>query len=221
MGVDGLAMLFASIVTMAATLGVGYLASVAWVLAVAARTGAGSPNGALEIGAIVVPGVCLLPDGALPKDFRCRLARAARILADCPGVRAVILVGGPTGGPGRPSEASAGREWLVARGVPAETIRCEEASRNSLENLRALRDLLEPEADIPAIVSNRYHLARLGVLARGLGLPIRLIAAEERFTPSPAFLARALGEAFFLHWYWTGRTLARALGHRGMLARIS
>lgn len=218
MGGDGLAMLAASILAMAATAGLGYLVCLARVGTVALRAPT-APGPNVE-GAIVVPGVRLRADGGVPADFERRLDRAARLVEAGMARGPVLLVGGSTGGPGRPSEAAVGRDWLTARGVAAGRIRCEEASRNTLENLRAVRATWRPGDGPALVVSNRYHLARLGVLAGGLGLPVALVAAEARAVPTPAFLGRLLLEAFFIHWYWTGRLLAEALGHRGMLGRI-
>ncbi len=73
------------------------------------------------------------------------------------------------GGEGRP-ESSVIAEQLRAAGVPAPAIREENRSRDTLENLKACRELAEPPC---LIVTSRYHLPRallLGCLAGFRGL---------------------------------------------------
>lgn len=55
-------------------------------------------------------------------------------------------------------------------------------------------------------------------MARGLGLRPMPVAAEER---AVAELARLAAEGFRVHWYLTGRTLARVLRRWTWLARIA
>ncbi|MEO3471335.1 YdcF family protein [Roseomonas sp. CAU 1739] len=156
-----------------------------------------------------------LADGAPSVVFEQRLARAALLARQFPGAEVVLL--GGRGAPEQPSEAEAGRDWLAARGLDPARITLETDSRHTLENLhnhRALHGTAGPEA----LVTSRCHLHRAMLMANGLGLSPMPVAAEERLRFEPA---RLLGEGFRLHWYVTGRLLARLLHHRGWLARIS
>ena len=70
-------------------------------------------------------------------------------------------------------------------------------------------------------MTSRFHVARASLMARHLGLPHLLCAAEDRLRPTPSAALRLLREALFLHWYVVGRGFARLTGNRAMLARIS
>ena len=88
----------------------------------------------------------------------------------------------PTGGaqPGWPTEASVATQLLCAAGVPPDRILCENAARNTFENLVFARRLLCHHGPSPAqmkIISDRAHLPRVWVIARILGLPAHLHAA--------------------------------------------
>ncbi|WP_024326005.1 YdcF family protein [Thioalkalivibrio sp. AKL19] len=164
-----------------------------------------------------------LEAGAPGPGYRLRLLRAVRLARRNPAAR-ILVLGGQTSA-GAPSEAAAGAAFLQRHGVAAARIRTEDASRHTLENLRNARDLLTetpetPEAsDAPMVlVTSRFHLARAVAMARGMGLQVCPCPAEPGSTVSAARLAR---ECWMLHWYHTGRTLARLIRHRGMLERIT
>ena len=155
-----------------------------------------------------------LRDGAPSAVFEQRLARAAGLARRFPQA-AVVLLGG-NGAPGQPSEAEAGRDWLVARGLDPARIALETQSRHTLENLRNHRAMYGT-AGAEALVTSRCHLHRALLMAEGLGLSPMPVAAEDRPAAEPA---RLLGEGFRVHWYVTGRMLARLLRRRAWLARI-
>ncbi|HAJ22968.1 MAG TPA: hypothetical protein DCL95_23430, partial [Rhodospirillaceae bacterium] len=58
------------------------------------------------------------------------------------------------------------RDWLLTQDLPADTILCEDVSRSTLENLTYLRSALDPGTDRPVMITNRYHIARLKIMAR-------------------------------------------------------
>jgi uncharacterized SAM-binding protein YcdF (DUF218 family) len=70
------------------------------------------------------------------------------------------------------------------------------------------------------LVTSRRHLARAGRMARDLGIEHEPCAAEDGWRPTPAALASALAEAFYVHWYLAGRAFARLTRDRRMLARL-
>lgn len=178
--------------------------------------GRASPSQLGPAAVVLVPGVRLV-QGNVGTDFCLRLERALALHGAGAGM--LLLLGGETG-PGGVSEAARGAEYLRARGVPIGALYLEERSRHTLENLRYARELLGSTAAV-TIVSNRYHLARLGVMAEGLGLSYRLCAAESQWQWSAAVIGRLLLEAFYVHWYLTGRHWARLVRDRASQARIS
>jgi uncharacterized SAM-binding protein YcdF (DUF218 family) len=218
-GRDGLAMLALSCVVMLASLGTTLLAALACVVWIGATT----PPTAPAASVIIVLGMRLGPGGAPRSRYRRRLHRASRLLA--PGAE-IIVLGGSTRA-GVVSEAEAGMRYLLRRGVPREQIRLEEASSHTLENLRQYRARFyraqfgTPAPERPVLVTNRFHLARSSLLARGMGLPHTLCAAEDRPAALLREAPRIVREAVLIHWYIVGRTYARWSGNERMTARIS
>ena len=157
-----------------------------------------------------------LTQGAPCAVYRARLLRAATLAASDPRLT-LVLLGGMTQA-GLASEAEAGRRFLLAEGLSAGCLVVEEASRHTLENLRAFRDGFAPSSTPDLLITSRAHLARSLAMAKGLGLRLAPCAAEaEPRVPLPAMLR----EAVLLHWYWVGYVFAHATRNRGMLARIT
>ena len=155
-----------------------------------------------------------LEAGAVSAVFAERLGRALALAQAAPAAR-VLVLGGRTA-PGGPSEAEAGRDWLVARGLDPARIGLETRSRHTLENLANHRAAGGGGAD-EALVTSRAHLHRALLMARGLGLAPAPVAAEATFAPDRAGL---VAEGFMVHWYLTGRWLSRVLRRRAWLERI-
>jgi uncharacterized SAM-binding protein YcdF (DUF218 family) len=213
-GRDGLATLALSSVVMLASLGTTLLAALAYVVWIGAVT----PPTAPAASVIIVLGMRLGPGGAPRSRYRRRLHRAWRLLA--PGAEIVIL-GGRTRA-GVVSEAEAGMRYLLHRGVPPERIRLEDRSCHTLENLRQYRAQFGALlSERPALVTNRFHLARSSLLARGMGLAHTPCAAEDRPASLLREAPRVVREAVLIHWYMVGRTYARWAGNERMAARIS
>lgn len=219
LGPDGAATLALACAVAGLTLGASLLAALWHVLRVARATPAEAA--APAIGRVVVLGLRLPPGAAPCPAFRARLDRARALAEECQAAAPEVVVLGGVTRPGAPSEAEAGRRHLLAAGLDAARIGVEARSRHTLENLHNYRAAFGTGAAPDLLVTSRFHLARAGLMARGLGLPHALCAAEERFSAAPRALPRLLREAFLLHWYLVGRACARLAGRRGMLARIS
>jgi uncharacterized SAM-binding protein YcdF (DUF218 family) len=135
----------------------------------------------------------------------------------------IAIAGGLTGKASR-TEAEAGRDWLLARGVPAGAILLEDRSQHTLENLFYLRETLRKEGWVSLLlVSDPLHLARAGALARGLRLYARCIPAVAcpPARNSLRWWLRAFHEAFLLHWYHTGMLYSRVIRSEKQLARVT
>jgi uncharacterized SAM-binding protein YcdF (DUF218 family) len=197
--------------------GLPFVVALVRVIAVGLRAGTGP---ATDL--IVVFGKRLVNDQP-DRDYRIRLATAARLAAARQGSR-ILLLGGRTGN-ARLSEAEAGEQLLRALPEGASlSIGLEQASRDTLTNLRNLRTLLaETQTREPlTLISNRYHLARLGQMANSLGLSYRLCAAASITPWSRSVLPhRWLLESFYVTWFATGKLWARLTRNRRMLARVS
>jgi uncharacterized SAM-binding protein YcdF (DUF218 family) len=156
--------------------------------------------------------------GEIDQDYRLRLDRAAVLFQQNACAR-LILLGGQTDPTWR-TEARAGSDYLKQMGVSEQAILLEEDSLHTLENLRHARDLLEQDGhERFGLVSNRYHLARSQIIARGLGLSVVSVAAEEGEWPGP--MMSLMSEAYLLHWYLTGHYLAHWTGDKASLDQIS
>jgi uncharacterized SAM-binding protein YcdF (DUF218 family) len=157
----------------------------------------------------------MLSQGRPSARFIARLERALSLAPIAP----VLVLGGQTAAAG-PSEAAAGREYLLARGLAPALLRIEDSSRHTLENLQLARPLIVG-ADLPVLITCRFHLARSRAMAKDVGLEVQLCAAESALVLSPQEVVRLLCEAYLLHWYYVGRSWSRLTRNQRALARIS
>lgn len=161
-----------------------------------------------------------LREQGIDADYAARIARVHALHQATPQ-RGLLLLGGRTGA--GPSEAAAALQRLHELGLAADAdVRCEDASTDTLENLRNARELLGAAATAPvALVSSRYHLPRCLLLAQSLGLNAEPVAAEPRFSWRPALLWRLALEASYCLWVEVGLRWAQLIGHRRMVDRLS
>lgn len=171
--------------------------------------------------AILVLGRQLRGDWLTPV-FEARLAHAEALWWE--GLAPRIFVAGGVTGTAVRSEAEAGRDWLVARGIPEAAILMEDRSQHTLENLFNVRVQMRTAGwRTLLLVSDPLHLARAGATARGLDLEVRCSPAPHTL-PSLGTLAwwqRAAQEAFLLHWYHTGMLYSRLLRSKRQLERVT
>jgi uncharacterized SAM-binding protein YcdF (DUF218 family) len=154
--------------------------------------------------------------------FRARLEHGARLLRE--GWAPRILVSGGVTGDSRVSEAEAGRDHLVAAGLPGSAVLMEAGSRHTLENLFNVRETLRRESwQRLILVSDPLHLARAATMARGLKLEVLLSPAADcpPERGSARWLLRAAHEAFLLHWYHVGMLYSRAIRSERLLGRVT
>lgn len=108
-------------------------------------------------------------------------ARLERVLAVYEANMAPLIV--VTGGraPGDEfTEAEAAEAWLLERGVPAEAIVLENEGRNSWQSMRGVATILnERGLNRVLLVSDGFHLLRLKLMARDLGLDAYVTAAVD------------------------------------------
>jgi uncharacterized SAM-binding protein YcdF (DUF218 family) len=195
--------------------GVLYLVYLIRVVVIAERAQCQSEPGAL----LLVFGRRLDTNGHPGHEYVARLQRALEILMRQPSQR-LMMLGGASGA--QVSEAAAGLAWLRAHGLPgAVEVTLEQASNDSLENLRHARSLLGAPLPRVILVSSRYHLARCLALARALGFRARVCAAEPHLRWSVRIARRIALEAGYLMWLQTGTAWARVIRNQRMLARVT
>lgn len=87
--------------------------------------------------------------------------------------RVMIVVSGGQGPDEIMTEAQAMKKYLVARGVPAERILQEGKSRNTSENIRFSKLILDQHFDTAyqtVLITNDFHLLRSMIIADRIGL---------------------------------------------------
>mgnify|MGYP001155949127 CR=1 FL=1 len=155
-----------------------------------------------------------LEQGQPSQDYRCRLRAAAELAEGHSGLELLLLGGG------QPSEAAAGKDWLLEHSsLSAARIKLEEDSADSLENLCHARQLIA-QYETPGLLSSRYHLGRLGALAGQAELAVTLLPAEPRASMAALSPKTTLLEAVYLIWFLTGRGWARLARRHRLLAQI-
>lgn len=171
--------------------------------------------------AVLVLGRELVEDRPTPV-FRARLDHGAHLFRE--GWAPRIIVSGGLTGTARRSEADAGREHLLAAGLPADAVWTEDSSRHTLENLYFVRETLRRHGwNRLLLVSDPLHLARAVAFARGLALDVACSPAAGA-PPAPGTLAwwlRAGREGFLLHWYHVGLAYSRLLRSQRLLERVT
>ncbi|MCE1205741.1 MAG: YdcF family protein [Holophagaceae bacterium] len=175
----------------------------------------------IPVDAILVLGRRLDGDRLTPV-FEARLAHAESLWRQELAPR--IFVAGGTTATATRSEAEAGRDWLLERGLPAGVLLVEDRSQHTLENLFNVRALMQTEGwRSLLLVSDPLHLARARATALGLGLAVRCSPARKAppIQGSLAWWRRAALEGFLLHWYHTGMLYSRLLGRRAQLERVT
>lgn len=143
---------------------------------------------------VVVLGKRLSAAG-VDRDFRARLDRAAALMAADPN-RVLLISGGGHG----TSEAAAGLLALqqgIDTALDPAMVVLEQASLSTWQNLDNIRQML-PENARPAIVSSRYHMARIARLASQAAMPVDLVSAEPVVSFSMANAGHMLKEALYL-----------------------
>lgn len=107
---------------------------------------------------IVVLGYGLLPDGALRPELENRLTAAYLQALAAPFSPVIVTGGNPQNGV---TEAAAMRNWLLARGLPADRVHAEEQAGSTVQNaLFGTRLLRELGATSAVVVTSPNHIRR-------------------------------------------------------------
>lgn len=210
---DGLLTLLISVTLIIFLFGVTYLLIFTHILLTAIKSNCCNKNHLN----IVVLGK-KLKNNSPDNDYRQRLDRALSIVSFAANNKVYIL-GGKTGGASI-SEAQAGQKYLDENDIQTSDIYLEEKSRDTLENMKQLKTCSTITNRNICLITNRYHLARACIMAQGYGFVVDKCAAEDRYKPGLMATITLLFEAFYLHWYLTGRTYAKLTHNKRMLSRI-
>lgn len=165
-----------------------------------------------------------LINGKPDYDYTQRLIRA-KVLLDQRSASWVAILGGITGKI-YISEAIAGKNFLLEKGVNDKQILIEDKSRHTLENLQLARKMLSENENYTSnytvvLISNRYHLARAHAMAAGMKINHKLCAAEKNWDFNVKLFFKLLIEAYYLHWYYVGKYWSSWINNKKWLQRIT
>ena len=108
-------------------------------------------------------------DGVPSPVFEGRLRHAALLYREDRADTIMVLGGAAPGD--RSSEAAAGRDWLIAEGVPEEAVVASPVGATTLESLRAAADWMSERELVSAfLVSDPWHNLRVKRMASDLGI---------------------------------------------------
>lgn len=157
-----------------------------------------------RVDAIVVLGAAVWPGGKPSPVLRDRLARAAELYHE--GVADKVICSGGVG-KNPPSEAEAGKQFLLRAGVPEEDIILEPHSSSTYEQARRIKEICDREGfKSIALVTSFFHDRRAIQLFKGAGFDSIESArcTHERFEDLNYWVAReALALALMNWWQWT------------------
>lgn len=153
---------------------------------------------------VLVLGAGLKHGDRLGEVLVSRLERGLELMRARPGGK--IIVSGGQGADETRTEASAMREYLMARGVEASRILVEDKSTTTVQNIEFTKKLLmaEQPGGIPSLslVTSEFHLYRASELANREGLRVYSFAAR---TPSRELMNYAIREYFAVVKNWVMR----------------
>ena len=153
-----------------------------WMLSLGAVIAWGGRDRAAKSQAIVVLGAAQYAGRPSPV-LKARLDHAVELWGRQLAPRVIV-----TGGVGRgdtTSEAAVSRRYVMKKGVPDSAIVLEPVGRTTQESLASVARLLSARGEREVIlVSDRFHMLRLAILARQLGL--RAHTSPTRTSPIAA-----------------------------------
>ena len=161
---------------------------------------------------MIIHGCGLKNGDQLTRLLSDRVAKAMELSRRCK-VKPIIIPSGGRGGDETISEAQAMKNYLLAHGIPEESILLEDSSATTLENLRNSKALIDARegGKRTALVSSNYHIFRCLRLARKVGLKCIGIGARVAFYYWPSALIREFIAVFvtkrFLIWAILGYLL--------------
>ncbi len=156
---------------------------------------------------VIIHGCGLAGGERLTKLLSNRVDKAMEIYGKC-RVKPLIIPSGGQGPDERVSEAEAMGRYLLAHGVPQESIALEDQSATTRENLLNSKAIIDARGGgRTALVSSNYHVYRCLRYAREVGLACTGIGAWTALYYWPSALIRE-----FIAVFLTRRFLVWALG---------
>jgi len=161
---------------------------------------------------VIIHGCGLKNGEQLTRLLSDRVDKAMEIYRRCK-IKPIIIPSGGRGGDETISEAQAMKNYLLAHGIPEESILLEDGSATTRENLLNSKALIDARegGKRTALISSNYHIYRCLRLAREVGLKCIGIGARVAFYYWPSALIREFIAVFvtkrFLIWAILGYLL--------------
>jgi uncharacterized SAM-binding protein YcdF (DUF218 family) len=132
-----------------------------------------APYGIIVLGGAIDPELGEARNQVILNDGAARLTKAAELARQFPLARLVYSGGSSSLTPNGYSEASDAGKLLTALGVDPVRVQLEKRSRNTDENARFTRDLVNPEpSQLWLLVTSAYHMPRAMGLFRKAGFSV-------------------------------------------------
>jgi uncharacterized SAM-binding protein YcdF (DUF218 family) len=139
-----------------------------WAASAVAVVHWGSSDHAQEADAIVVLGAAQYVGRPSPV-LKARLDHAVALWSK--GLAPLLIVTGGMGAGDTTSEGAVSRQYALKHGVPDSAILVENQGRTTRESLEAVADMMHRrDLDRAILVSDPFHMLRLSIVARGVGL---------------------------------------------------
>ena len=162
----------------------------------------------------------------IPDRFEGRIDKALsfyREQSEATGKQARFIPSGGQGSDEVISEAQSIKEYLIAHGVDESMIFPEDASTNTLENMKnskAIADAQKPDANIVFSTTN-YHVFRSGILSAKAGMRAQGIGAKTKWYFWPNAQMREFIGLMASEWKINALIIASIVGFSTLLANIS
>ncbi|RUA06010.1 MAG: hypothetical protein DSY43_03090 [Gammaproteobacteria bacterium] len=171
-----------------------------------------------DTGVLLVLGKKL--DNDIPDaEYRSRLKRASWMLGKNSDSNVYIL-GGMTNN-ANITESEAGKKVLKDLGVEDNRIFLEQESKHTLENLKNFYGLYSNKSQQVLLITNRYHMARAIMMAKGFKINALSCSAEDAFKYTLPCMGKIIIEAFFINFYLVGKYWAMLTNNSIIINRIS
>lgn len=139
-----------------------------WAASAVAVVRWGSTDHAQKADAVVVLGAAQYVGRPSPV-LKARLDHAISLWSR--GLAPLFIVTGGMGAGDTTSEGAVGRQYALRHGVPDSAILVENQGRTTRESLEAVADMMHRrDLDRAILVSDPFHMLRLSIVARGVGL---------------------------------------------------
>ena len=156
-----------------------------------------------------------LPD----EEYMARLNRAAQVLKNNQDSK-VYGLGGTTG-IASVAESDAGKKVLLSLGVNDKRVFLEKDSSHTLENLKNFYELSNDKNQKVLLITNRYHMARSIIMAKGFKINALSCPAEDNLKYTILNMGKIITEAFYINFYLAGKYWAILTNNERILDRIS